>query len=67
MTAPMTMMLRLAGGGVPLWQLLLAVGLLLITVYIILRAVASVFRAQHLLSGQPFSPKRFFGALLGRV
>ena len=51
----------------PLWQLLLAVGLLLITVYIILRAVASVFRAQHLLSGQPFSAMRFFGALLGRA
>jgi len=68
LTAPMTMMLRLAaGGGVPLWQLLLAVGLLLITVYIILRAVASVFRAQHLLSGQPFSAKRFFSALLGRA
>ncbi len=68
LTAPMTMMLRLAaGGGVPLWQLLLAVGLLLITVYIILRAVASVFRAQYLLSGQAFSAKRFFGALLGRA
>ncbi len=68
LTAPMTMMLRLAaGGGVPLWQLLLAVGLLLITVYIILRAVASVFRAQYLLSGQPFSAMRFFGALLGRA
>ena len=67
LTAPMTMMLRLAAGGVPLWQLLLAVGLLLITVYIILRAVASVFRAQYLLSGQTFSAKRFFGALLGRA
>ncbi len=44
-----------------------AVGLLLITVYIILRAVASVFRAQYLLSGQTFSVKRYFGALLGEV
>ena len=67
LTAPMTMMLRLAAGGVPLWHLLLAVGLLLITVYIILRAVASVFRAQYLLSGQTFSVKRFVGALLGRA
>ena len=67
LTAPMTMMLRLAAGGVPLWQILLAVGLRLITVYFIIRAVASVFRAQYLLSGQPFSAKRFFGALLGRA
>ena len=67
LTAPMTMMLRLSVGGVPWWQPPLAAGLLLITVYFILRAVASVFRAQHLLSGQSFSVKLFFGALLGRA
>ena len=67
LTAPMTMMLRLSIGGVPWWQPPLAAGLLLITVYFILRAVAGVFRAQYLLSGQPFSAKRFFGALLGRA
>jgi len=67
LTAPMTMMLRLSVGGVPWWQPLLAAGLLLITVYFILRAVARVFRAQYLLSGQTFSAKRFLGALLGRA
>jgi ABC-2 type transport system permease protein len=67
LTAPMTMMLRLSAGSVPMWQLLLAVGLLLITVYLILRAVAGVFRAQHLLSGESFSVKRYFSALLGRA
>lgn len=67
LTAPMTMMLRLSVGGVPWWQPPLAAGLLLVTVYFILRAVARVFRAQYLLSGQTFSPKRFFGALLGRA
>ncbi len=67
LTAPMTMMLRLSAGGVPWWQPLLAAGLLLITVYFILRAVARVFRAQYLLSGQPFSVKRYLGALLGRA
>ena len=67
LTAPMTMMLRLAVGGVAWWQPPLAAGLLLITVYFILRAVARVFRAQHLLSGQTFSAKRYFGALLGRA
>lgn len=67
LTAPMTMMLRLSVGGVPWWQPLLAAGLLLITAYGIIRAVAAMFHAQHLLSGQTFSIKRFFGALLGRA
>lgn len=67
LTAPMTMMLRLSVGGVPWWQPPLAAGLLLLTVYFILRAVARVFRAQYLLSGQTFSVKRYFAALLGRA
>ena len=67
LTAPMTMMLRLSVGGVPWWQPLLAAGLLLITAYGIIRAVAAMFHAQHLLSGQTFSIKHFFGALLGRA
>ncbi len=67
LTAPMTMMLRLSVGGVPWWQPLLAASFLVITVYFILRAVARVFRAQYLLSGQPFSVKRYLGALLGRA
>lgn len=67
LTAPMTMMLRLSVGGVPWWQPLLAAGLLLITAYGIIRAVAAMFHAQHLLSGQTFSIRRFFGALLGRA
>jgi len=67
LTAPITMMTRLAAGGVPLWQPLLAAGLLLVTAYVVIRAVSGIFRAQTLLSGQPFSVKRFVGALLGRA
>ena len=67
LTAPITMMTRLAAGGVPLWQPLLAVGVMLVTAYFIVRAVAGMFRAQTLLSGQPFSAKRFLGAFLGRA
>jgi ABC-2 type transport system permease protein len=67
LTTPMTMMLRLSVGGVPWWQPLLAAVLLLITAYGIIRAVAGVFRAQYLLSGQTFSVKRYFGALLGKA
>ena len=67
LTAPIVMMMRLTEGSVPLWQLLLSAGLMLVTVYIIVRAVAAMFHAQNLLSGQPFSFKRFANALLGRA
>jgi ABC-2 type transport system permease protein len=67
LTAPIAMMTRLAVGGVPLWQPLLAAGLLLATVFLIVRAVSRMFHAQILLSGQPFSARRFFAALLRRT
>ncbi|MGD8902023.1 MAG: ABC transporter permease [Anaerolineae bacterium] len=67
LTAPVLMMMRLTDGSVPLWQLLLSAALMLGTAYLIIRAVAAMFHAQNLLSGQPFSPRRFFRALLGRA
>ncbi|UCC76823.1 MAG: ABC transporter permease [Anaerolineales bacterium] len=67
LTAPVAMVTRLAVGGVPLWQPLLAAALMAVTAVLIMRAVATVFRAQMLLSGQPFSVKRYFTALLGRA
>ena len=67
LTAPVLMMMRLADGSVPLWQLLLTAALMLGTAYLIIRAVAAMFHAQNLLSGQPFSASRFFRTLLGRV
>jgi ABC-2 type transport system permease protein len=66
LTAPFTMIKRLLHGGVPLWQLLLAVGLMLGATYVITRAVARMFHAQNLLSGQPLSVRRYFRALLGQ-
>ena len=68
LTAPVSMMTRLAASTpVPFWQPILAVLLLLLTVTLILRSVAGMFRAQTLLSGQPFKLKLFFAALLGRA
>lgn len=67
LTAPVAMMMRLTTTGVPSWQLLLSAGLMLVTAYLILRAVAAMFHAQNLLSGQSFSLGRFFGAFLGRT
>lgn len=55
LSAPVTMMTRLASANVPLWQILLSIGLLAVTAVLILRAVAKMFRAQTLLSGQSFS------------
>jgi ABC-2 type transport system permease protein len=60
------MMTRLAATSVPLWQHLLAVGLLAATAALILRSVAGMFRAQTLLSGQTFNMKVYFKALLGQ-
>ncbi len=67
LTSPVAMMTRLAAAIVPWWQLLLAVVLLVATVVLIVRGVAGVFRAQTLLSGQPFSARRFYRALAGRI
>ena len=66
MTAPVAMMTRLAAGGIPFWQPFLAAVLMLGTAFLIISAVTRMFHAQALLSGQPFSPRRFLSALVGR-
>lgn len=65
-SAPVVMMMRLTVGGVPTWQLILTVVLLLLAVVFVVRAVSGMFHAQTILSGQPFSPKRYLEALMGR-
>jgi ABC-2 type transport system permease protein len=66
LTAPVTMMARLAIVEVPLWQLLAAVLLQAATAALIVRSVANLFRAQTLLSGKPFTIRLLFSALAGR-
>jgi ABC-2 type transport system permease protein len=65
-TAPVVMVMRLTVGGVPFWQLLLSAGLMILTVVFVVRLVARTFRVQSLLSGEPFSARRFFAVLLDR-
>ena len=65
-TAPNTMMTRMAVSPVPLWQLLLAVGLMLLAIWILIRAVAGMFRAQLLVTGKKFSLRLYLKALLGQ-
>ncbi len=67
LTAPIAMMVRLAVANVPVWQLAVSVVLLAATAALIVRAVGRMFHAQTLLSGQPFSGRRFFLAFLGRT
>ena len=67
LTSPVAMMTRLAAGSVPIWQLLLAAALLAGTAVFVVRAVARMFRAQTILSGQTFSRKLFFNTLLGKA
>ena len=67
LSAPVAMMARLSAGGVPGWQAPLAAVLLALTALLILRAVAGMFRAQALLSGQGFKLKTYLRALAGRL
>jgi ABC-2 type transport system permease protein len=65
-TAPNTIMTRLAVSEVPLWQLVTAIVLMVATIYLLIRAVSGMFRAQVLLTGQKFSPMAYFRVLLGK-
>ena len=67
LTSPVTMMLRLTVTIVPTWQLLLSVTFLILAAFIILRGVASIFRAQTMLTGQPLSLRNIYRLILGRV
>lgn len=67
LTAPVAMMTRLAATQVPLWQILLAISLMAVTAVLLIRSAAGLFHAQTLFTGQPFSLKRFFSALAGRI
>ena len=67
LTSPITMMARLSTAIVPWWQLAISIALLAATAYLLIRAVAGMFRAQRLLSGQAFNMKLFFNALRGKA
>jgi ABC-2 type transport system permease protein len=67
LTSPVGIIARMTVVEVPLWQSALAAALQLLTAVVIVRVVARLFRAQHLLSGQPLSTGRFFAAFLERA
>lgn len=65
-TAPTTMLTRMAVSPVPLWQIFAAIGLLIVTIYLLIRAVAGMFRAQLLLTGKKFNLGLYIKTLLGQ-
>ncbi|MBN1641773.1 MAG: ABC transporter permease [Anaerolineae bacterium] len=67
LTAPTIMIKRLVVGGVPWWQPWASAGIMALTIPLIVRGVARMFRAQYLLSGQPWSIRRYLRVLLGRA
>lgn len=67
LTGPVGMIGRMGVSDVPLWQALLSAALQLLTAALLLRMVARMFRAQQLLSGQPFTISRYFKLMLGRA
>jgi len=64
LTSSVVMMTRLAIGPVAVWHLGLSLGLLIATVYLIVRGVSNLFSSQTLLSGEKFSLKTFFRTIL---
>jgi len=64
LTSPAPMIMRLTVGVVPFWQVALSLGLMAISVVLVLRAVGKIFRTQMILSGQPFTVRRYLRALL---
>jgi ABC-2 type transport system permease protein len=63
LTAPTSMMARLAAGNVPIWQLILALLGLATTTYLVVLLAARLFRADTLLSTASFNWKRLFTEL----
>lgn len=64
-TAPMSMMMRLGVTTVPVWQLALSVGLLLLTTFLFTWASVKVFRWGLLLYGKKFRLREIWAVLRG--
>jgi ABC-2 type transport system permease protein len=67
LTSPVSMMARMSATTVPVLEILISIVILVVTVIFLVRGIAGLFRAQFLLSGQPFRLKMFLKALIGRA
>ena len=64
LTSSVVMMTRLAIGSVPIWQLALSLGVLIATVYLVVRGVSNLFSSQTLLTGEKFKLSTFFRTIV---
>ena len=64
-SSPLAMLMRMASTAVPEWQVVASLALLLVTAAGVVWLMARLFRVQTLLSGESFSPGRFWAALRG--
>lgn len=63
-SAPVAMVMRLTSSTVPLWQIGLSLGLLLLTGFGTIWLMARLFHVRTLLSGEAMSLRRFWAALI---
>jgi ABC-2 type transport system permease protein len=67
LTSPVAMLTRMAVDEIPIWQVLLSAGLLILFAVWVIRVISVLFRGQVILAGQPFSRTRFLKALIGKI
>ena len=67
LTAPVAMMTRLAATSVPLWQHLLAIGLLIVTAALVLRSVAGMSAARDSALGTDLQSQDLLQSLIGPI
>jgi len=67
LTSPVGMMTRLAAAKIPIWQPILAAILLLVTVILVIRGVAKLFKTQTMLTGQKFTLTAFLKVFLQKA
>lgn len=64
LTSPVMMIARMSVTAVPVWQITLSIGLLILTTIYVTKAIFRLFRAQTLLSGKPFKITDYFQAII---
>jgi ABC-2 type transport system permease protein len=67
LTSPVAMLTRMAVEDIPIWQVLLSAGFLIIFAIWVIRVISVLFKGQVILAGQPFSRTRFLKALIGKI
>jgi ABC-2 type transport system permease protein len=67
LTSPVAMLTRMAVEDIPIWQVFLSAGILILFAIWVIRVISVLFRGQVILGGQPFSRTRFLKALIGKI